>query len=114
MRAALLDRVGRRSEGGASQRSVEPRPRARSARQRAAVFGKAVAGELASRTCRIGEPTLFTRRLSYVRVGGALARERLAEPLGDTLFFAGEATDREEAGTVAGACAADGARRRKF
>jgi len=40
---------------------------------------------------------------SYVRVGGALARERLAEPLGDTLFFAGEATDREEAGTVAGA-----------
>ena len=40
---------------------------------------------------------------SYVRVGGAGARERLAEPLEDTLFFAGEATDADEAGTVAGA-----------
>jgi len=40
---------------------------------------------------------------SYVRVGGEGARERLAEPVADTLFFAGEATDTEEAGTVAGA-----------
>ena len=40
---------------------------------------------------------------SYVLVGGEGARERLAEPLGDTLYFAGEATDAEEAGTVAGA-----------
>ena len=40
---------------------------------------------------------------SYVLVGGEGARERLAEPLGDTLFFAGEATDAEEAGPVAGA-----------
>ena len=40
---------------------------------------------------------------SYVRVGGEGARERLAEPLDDTLYFAGEATDVEEAGTVAGA-----------
>ena len=40
---------------------------------------------------------------SYVRVGGAGARERLAEPIEDTLHFAGEATDAEEAGTVAGA-----------
>jgi len=40
---------------------------------------------------------------SYVRVGGAGARERLAEPIEDTLYFAGEATDAEEAGTVAGA-----------
>ncbi|MFL6565994.1 MAG: flavin monoamine oxidase family protein [Burkholderiales bacterium] len=40
---------------------------------------------------------------SYVRVGGEGARERLAEPIEDTLFFAGEATDAEEAGTVAGA-----------
>jgi monoamine oxidase len=38
-----------------------------------------------------------------VRVGGAGARESLAEPLEDTLFFAGEATDADEAGTVAGA-----------
>jgi monoamine oxidase len=40
---------------------------------------------------------------SYVRVGGEGAREALAAPLDDTVFFAGEATDREEAGTVAGA-----------
>ena len=40
---------------------------------------------------------------SYALVGGEGARDLLAEPLGDTLFFAGEATDAEEAGTVAGA-----------
>jgi monoamine oxidase len=31
------------------------------------------------------------------------ARELLAEPHDDTMFFAGEATDTDEAGTVAGA-----------
>ena len=40
---------------------------------------------------------------SYVLVGGQGARERLRRPLERTLFFAGEATDAEEAGTVAGA-----------
>jgi monoamine oxidase len=40
---------------------------------------------------------------SYVRVDGEGAREQLAAPLADTLYFAGEATDAEEAGTVAGA-----------
>ena len=40
---------------------------------------------------------------SYVLVGGQGAREELAEPLQQTLFFAGEATDADEAGTVAGA-----------
>jgi len=40
---------------------------------------------------------------SYVRVGGAGAREELAAPVKETLFFAGEATDAEESGTVAGA-----------
>jgi monoamine oxidase len=40
---------------------------------------------------------------SYVLVGGSGAREELAVPLDDTVFFAGEATDSEEAGTVAGA-----------
>ena len=42
---------------------------------------------------------------SYVRVGGTGAREELAEPLEDTLFFAGEATDTEQSGTVGGALA---------
>jgi len=40
---------------------------------------------------------------SYVLVDGEGARGQLAEPLKDTLYFAGEATDVEEAGTVAGA-----------
>jgi len=40
---------------------------------------------------------------SYVLVGGESARGQLAAPLADTLFFAGEATDAEEAGTVNGA-----------
>jgi len=40
---------------------------------------------------------------SYVLVGGEGAREALGAPLQDTLYFAGEATDAEEAGTVAGA-----------
>jgi len=41
---------------------------------------------------------------SYVTVGGEGARKALQAPLGDTLYFAGEATDTQgEAGTVAGA-----------
>ena len=40
---------------------------------------------------------------SYVLVGGQGAREALRRPLEKTLFFAGEATDADEAGTVAGA-----------
>ena len=40
---------------------------------------------------------------SYLLVGGEGAREQLAEPIDGTIFFAGEATDSEEAGTVAGA-----------
>ncbi|MGH8704014.1 MAG: flavin monoamine oxidase family protein, partial [Burkholderiales bacterium] len=40
---------------------------------------------------------------SYVKVGGTGARERLAAPLEETLYFAGEATDVEQSGTVGGA-----------
>ncbi len=40
---------------------------------------------------------------SYVLVGGDGAREALARPIAGSVFFAGEATDAEEAGTVAGA-----------
>jgi monoamine oxidase len=43
---------------------------------------------------------------SYTPVGGLDAMEKLAEPVNDTLFFAGEATHFEgQAGTVAGAIA---------
>ena len=40
---------------------------------------------------------------SYVLVDGAGARQALAQPLADTLFFAGEATSVDDSGTVAGA-----------
>ena len=40
---------------------------------------------------------------SYVLVGGAHARAQLAAPLEGTLYFAGEATEAEEPGTVAAA-----------
>ncbi len=40
---------------------------------------------------------------SYVTVGAQAPRAALAQPIADTLFFAGEATDEEEGGTVAGA-----------
>jgi monoamine oxidase len=40
---------------------------------------------------------------SYTRVGGSEAAAQLATPLGDVLYFAGEATDAEYEGSVAGA-----------
>jgi monoamine oxidase len=42
---------------------------------------------------------------SYVAVGGAAAPAALARPVADTLFFAGEATERDQSGTVPGAIA---------
>jgi monoamine oxidase len=42
---------------------------------------------------------------SYVAVGGAAAPAALARPVQDTLFFAGEATERDQSGTVPGAIA---------
>jgi monoamine oxidase len=42
---------------------------------------------------------------SYVLVDGEGARGALASPIAHTLFFAGEATSREDSGTVAGALA---------
>jgi len=40
---------------------------------------------------------------SYLRVNGADARARLAQPIGQSIHFAGEATCASDAGTVAGA-----------
>ena len=42
---------------------------------------------------------------SYAGVGGASAADALARPAQNTLFFAGEATNREQSGTVPGAIA---------
>jgi monoamine oxidase len=40
---------------------------------------------------------------SYLRVNGGDARARLAQPMGQSIYFAGEATCANDAGTVAGA-----------
>ncbi|MFN2385354.1 MAG: FAD-dependent oxidoreductase [Thermoanaerobaculia bacterium] len=42
---------------------------------------------------------------SYALVGGAEAARQLARPISAALFFAGEATDPEQNGTVSGAIA---------
>jgi monoamine oxidase len=42
---------------------------------------------------------------SYTRIGGVGAADVLANPVADNLLFAGEATDRDTEGTVAGAIA---------
>ena len=47
---------------------------------------------------------------SYAAVGGTGAHNALARPLQQTLFFAGEATDAEQTGTVAGAMIESGRR----
>jgi len=66
--------------------------------------GRKPAGELGAALVQDWQADPYSRGgYSYVRVGGEGARERLAEPIEDTLFFAGEATDIDEAGTVAGA-----------
>jgi monoamine oxidase len=67
-------------------------------------FGTDLKGELAAAYAQDWHADPYSRGgYSYVVVGGSGARERLAEPVDGTLFFAGEATDADEAGTVAGA-----------
>jgi monoamine oxidase len=51
-----------------------------------------------------GDP-LSRGAYSYLRVGGEGARRDLSTPIDETVFFAGEATHEEEAGTVSGALA---------
>jgi monoamine oxidase len=70
----------------------------------ARVFGKTPQSEIAAAYAQDWQADPYSRGgYSYVLVGGAGARGRLAAPIEETLFFAGEATDAEEAGTVAGA-----------
>jgi monoamine oxidase len=68
-----------------------------------AVFGKATAEPEAVLLQDWAQDPYSRGGYSYVLVGGEGAREELAAPLQDTLYFAGEATDADEAGTVAGA-----------
>jgi monoamine oxidase len=63
-------------------------------------------GELESWASHDWQTDPFSRgSYTYVAVGGTRASARLARPVADTLFFAGEATDYEEMGTVSGAIA---------
>jgi monoamine oxidase len=67
-------------------------------------FGKGARAQLAAAYAQDWMHDPFSRGgYSYLLVGGKGAREELAAPLDDTIFFAGEATDRQESGTVAGA-----------
>jgi monoamine oxidase len=71
-----------------------------------ALFGKDVdvAGQLEGYYYHDWQRDPFARgAYSYVTVGGSDARARLALPIDETLFFAGEATDPDEGGTVTGA-----------
>jgi len=66
-----------------------------------AIFGN-VRSELAAAYLQDWKADRYSRGgYSYVLVGGHGAREALAAPLDETIFFAGEATDSEEPGTVA-------------
>ena len=68
------------------------------------VFGARVRALLGDAYAKDWMQDPFSRgAYSYVLVGGAGAREALAAPLDDTVLFAGEATESEEPGTVAGA-----------
>ena len=68
------------------------------------VLGKGVRAELAATYVQDWMQDPHARGgYSYVLVDGEGAREELAAPLDDTIFFAGEATESEEAGTVASA-----------
>lgn len=71
-----------------------------------ALFGKhlGIASELRAYYYHDWQQDPFARgAYSYVTVGASEARASLAQPIEDTLFFAGEATDAEEGGTVTGA-----------
>ena len=68
------------------------------------LFGKERGKELAAFSAHDWQADPYAKGgYSYVLVGGAAARAQLGEPLDGALYFAGEATDADEAGTVAGA-----------
>jgi monoamine oxidase len=70
------------------------------------IFGRAARVESRLQSVRVQDwrADPFARgAYSFVRVGGEGAREALAAPVAGRLFFAGEATDAGQAGTVAGA-----------
>jgi len=89
-KAAALSGLGERELVGAALESV------------AAFFGP-VPAPAAARVYDWQADPYARGAYSYVATGGVGARSRLAAPLGDTLFFAGEATAEGAPGTVHGA-----------
>jgi monoamine oxidase len=78
---------------------------ARAMRSLREIFGEPADRHLAGAHLHDWQQDPYARgAYSYVVAGGSHAREALAAPVADTLYFAGEAADLEgEAGTVAGA-----------
>jgi monoamine oxidase len=104
IRAALLTAWAGGTKAARLTGTSRDRLVARAVQAVAAVFGPDAKEQLASALVQDWQADPCSRGgYSYVLVGGMGARELLAEPLDDTLFFAGEATDTDEAGTVAGA-----------
>lgn len=101
MRAPLLTAW---AGGPKAARMTGLAPRALIARALASVHAVFPDAQLADALVQDWQQDPFARGgYSYALVGGMGAREALAEPIDGTLFFAGEATDALEAGTVAGA-----------
>jgi monoamine oxidase len=104
MRAALLTAWAGGPKAARLTGSSSEKLLAEALRSVSQVFDQDPGKELAAAYAQDWQADPYSRGgYSYVRVGGEGARERLAEPLEDALFFAGEATDADEAGTVAGA-----------
>jgi monoamine oxidase len=90
---------------GCRRRSLMDQPLAQLARL-FPVHGERPAGLLEDGRAFDWQADPFSRgAYSYVPVGGQELVRRLVEPVADTLLFAGEATDYQFAGTVAGALA---------
>jgi monoamine oxidase len=90
-KAVRLTGAGESKLIGAALRSVE------------SLFGPCRGGLAAAFVQDWQQDALSGGGYSYLLVGGQGAREELAAPLDQRIFFAGEATDKDEAGTVAGA-----------
>jgi monoamine oxidase len=102
MRAPLLVGWAGGPKASALRRLKAPAIAARALRSLEALFGDIPGPE--SVLVQDWQSDPYARgAYSYVRVGGDGARQNLAAPLEDTVFFAGEATDVQDAGTVGGA-----------
>lgn len=93
--------------GGAAANALEARPEAAldaALDHLATIFGSGVTGDYETgEVIAWGNDSFAKMGYSYVPVGGVGLRARLAQPVENILFFAGEATHPIRAGTVHGA-----------